>query len=628
MLPHVQIRAFALSCLALVYPACSPPDREPLLASANDNRVPAGRMVGGELHLTIEARAATWRPDLGVDTAVSVQAFAEGGRRASVPGPLIRATSGTEIVVALRNSIRDSVLIVSGLRAGTVTDDTLYVAAGEVREVRFRAERPGTYMYWGSASGYSGSEFANNGRNSTLAGAIVIDSVGAVVDPRERIFVLSLIDILPDSVKGTKEDIWDLAINGRSWPHTERITTTVGDAERWRWVNATYLPHPMHLHGFHFRRSAKGDGYSDSTYTGNDVQEEVTEFMMPGSTFAMEWTPTRAGNWLMHCHMVPHITPFPERPDSTRDHDMHDAASHPSKAMSGLILGITTVDRNDAGSEVPSLPGGLPRTRIFAQQASAGSGDSVVSRGFIVQHGTEPASDSVESPSSTLFAARGQTSVVTVINRLSEATTVHWHGIELESIYDGVAGWSGARTNIAPMIAPGDSFSVSFTPPRSGTYIYHTHIDEGKQLITGMYAPLIVLEPGERFDAEFDRVLLLGRVASGGKEVPAINGRPSPQPMRMKAGVAYRLRIINMLPAAPAMLTLASDSTPVVWRAWAKDGADLPESHRVDKRAQQVVGVGETYDFVWTPAGTGRFVLRATEPNGVLLAAQTFVVSR
>ena len=44
-----------------------------------------------------------------------------------------------------------------------------------------------------------------------------------------------------------------LAINGRSWPYTERIEATVGDSVRWRVINATARPHPMHLHGFYFR---------------------------------------------------------------------------------------------------------------------------------------------------------------------------------------------------------------------------------------------------------------------------------------------------------------------------------------------------------------------------------------
>jgi FtsP/CotA-like multicopper oxidase with cupredoxin domain len=45
-------------------------------------------------------------------------------------------------------------------------------------------------------------------------------------------------------------------------------------------------------------------------------------------------------------------------------------------------------------------------------------------------------------PGTPLVLVRGETAAITVINRLPEATTVHWHGMELESVYDGVAGWS------------------------------------------------------------------------------------------------------------------------------------------------------------------------------------------
>ena len=53
-----------------------------------------------------------------------------------------------------------------------------------------------------------------------------------------------------------------LAINGKSWPHTERIGLTVGDTARWRVVNGTVRGHPMHLHGFYFRVDATGNGIS------------------------------------------------------------------------------------------------------------------------------------------------------------------------------------------------------------------------------------------------------------------------------------------------------------------------------------------------------------------------------
>jgi len=68
--------------------------------------------------------------------------------------------------------------------------------------------------------------------------------------------------------------------------------------------------------------------------------------------------------------------------------------------------------------------------------------------------------------------------------------------MELESYYDGIAGWSGTQGHTAPMIEPGASFVVKFTPPTAGTFIYQTHLDEIRQLSSGLYGPLIVLEHG------------------------------------------------------------------------------------------------------------------------------------
>ena len=103
---------------------------------------------------------------------------------------------------------------------------------------------------------------------------------------------------------------------------------------------------------------------------------------------------------------------------------------------------------------------------------------------------------------------RGEPTAVTVHNRLDAATSVHWHGLELESFYDGVAGWSGTAARLAPSIAPGDSCVARFTPPRAGTFIFHSHASEVRQLSLGLFGPLIVLEPGVRWDPDRDRVVV------------------------------------------------------------------------------------------------------------------------
>jgi FtsP/CotA-like multicopper oxidase with cupredoxin domain len=561
----------------------------------NDNRTPSGRRTGNTLELHLEARLAGWRPDLDVDSAVTVQVFSELGEEARIPGPLLRAEQGMQIRVSIRNSIPDSTLVVYGFGA-----DTLRIPSGETRETQYLAGAPGTYLYWGTTSARE-STSTRMGRDGQLTGAIVIDPAGVKPDARERIFVMTVIDILPDSTTPEpREDIWELAINGLSWPHSERMEYAVGDTVRWRWLNGSYLPHPMHLHGYHFRVLTKGDGRNDTHFAPDRILDVVTEHMSSGTTFSMDWVPTRAGNWLFHCHMAPHITPFPERPDSVRAHDAHDVAQHATRGMAGLVLGITTTHRTTGTGVTPPTP--ARQLRLFAQETPT---DSAHARayGYVLQQGAEPRADSIVVPGPPLVLTRGETTAITVVNRTSALTTVHWHGMELESAYDGVAGWSGAGPNIAPLIAPGDSFVVAFTPPRAGTFIYHTHMDESAQLRSGMYGPMLVVEPGATFDPARDLVFMIGEAVEGAGVAATLNGKREPADITLAAGTTYRLRLINILPADVASISLNADSVPVSWTPISKDGADLPTALRNLVPASLREGVGETYDFAWTPAG-------------------------
>ena len=77
--------------------------------------------------------------------------------------------------------------------------------------------------------------------------------------------------------------------------------------------------------------------------------------------------------------------------------------------------------------------------------------------------------------------------------------------MEIESYYDGVAGWTGTSDHPSPAILPGTPFVARMTPPRAGTFIYHTHWHDDVQLVNGVYGPLIVLEKGEQYDPEHDK---------------------------------------------------------------------------------------------------------------------------
>src|SRR5580704_4234632 len=103
-----------------------------------------------------------------------------------------------------------------------------------------------------------------------------------------------------------------------------------------------------------------------------------------------------------------------------------------------------------------------------------------------------------------IVLTRGQPVEIEIVNRLKDPTAIHWHGIELDSYFDGVPGRSGAGTQITPSIEPGTSFVARMTPPRAGTFIYHTHWHDPSQLTNGIYGPLLVLPPGEKFDPSSD----------------------------------------------------------------------------------------------------------------------------
>jgi FtsP/CotA-like multicopper oxidase with cupredoxin domain len=602
------------------------------LAVPNDNRTPAGTLRDGVLELELEARPARWDgegsdldPEAVNPTIVDVLGFAEEGGPVTIPGPLVRVPQGTEVRIRLRNSIpadypiglplpglrqegmrsvADDVLRVRGLRAGTVPDDLLEVARGEVAEVRYRADVPGTYFYWATPSPRPIEAWT--GSDAQLTGAIVVDPEGVAPDPEERIFVITMLDQYPDpDASSSQGEYFRRAINGRSWPDTERFEYPVGETVRWRWINASFEFHPMHLHGFHYLLLARGDATSETVLPENERPLIVTEHMTPGSTFRMEWMPTRAGNWIFHCHLLDHIVPAMERDEAEREHDLLDIEQHAFDAMAGLVVGMTVAENGPDEAEDE------PRQRLRLLALELRGDDGTMKRGFGLERSAEETIDVPGVPGPPLLLTRGETTEINVVNRLSVPTTIHWHGLELESVFDGVAGWSRTGSRVAPLIAPGESFAVRIRPPRAGTFIYHTHMDETDQLVQGMVGPFLVLEPGEEYDPEHDRVFVIGGQVEG--DYPTtINGRREPPMMSFRAGETYRLRFVHITMGQAADIAMTMNGSAVRWRAVAKDGADLPEALRLEDDAVFVSNTGQTFDFMWTPTEAGEGTLSVT----------------
>jgi hypothetical protein len=127
-------------------------------------------------------------------------------------------------------------------------------------------------------------------------------------------------------------------------------------------------------------------------------------------------------------------------------------------------------------------------------------------------------------------------------------------------------------------------------------------MDEARQVMYGMYGPLLVLEPGERFDAETDRVFVIADAFDIGYHGTTINGKRNPPLLTLHVGTEYRLRFINISDGTTADISVSNGTGLLTWRAHAKDGAVLPASMQRDVSASFRTQAGETYDFFWRPA--------------------------
>ena len=238
------------------------------------------------------------------------------------------------------------------------------------------------------------------------------------------------------------------------------------------------------------------------------------------------------------------------------------------------------------------------------------------------ERGPEPPPDSGHHCGPPIVLTRGQPVSIMVVNRTPESTSIHWHGIELESYFDGVAGFSGSAGRLAPLIVPGDSFEARFTPPRAGTFIYHTHMAELRQQPAGLAGPLIVVEPGAGYDPATDLTVLISSPPDSAGQARAVllNGSLTPSPLRLQQGVPTRLRLINITTGRPGMrMELRKDSAVVMWRVIAKDGAQLPAARQDVGPARQPISIGETVDVEVTPTAPGDMRLEARTVGGGLL---------
>jgi FtsP/CotA-like multicopper oxidase with cupredoxin domain len=581
----------------------------------NDNRHAAGVLANGVLTVSLDARTGVWHPEGEMGAGLTVAAFAEVGKPMSTPGPLIRVRAGTAVRGTIRNSL-DQPLIIRGLGATRGMADSLVVPVNGSGAFQFVATTPGTYYYVGKRPRIDFGLRAEG--DQQLNGAIIVDPANAAAAPNDRVLVISWNGGV-DTANKTGITQFTMTINGLSWPHTERLDYTQGDSVHWRVINLTESDHPMHLHGFYFRADAKGDGNTDTVYTAAQQRMAVTEVIDPFQTLALSWKAERAGNWIYHCHYAVHLSNYVALDSKDGAMDMAMEEHHKSDAphqMFGLVMGIRVAPRGPVVAAAAR-----PRAiRIFVREKENFYGSQPGFAFVVAGTPDEVNKDAMPVPGAPLVLVRGEPVAITIVNQSSDHATIHWHGIELESYPDGVPGWSGAGANILPALAPGDSITVRFTPPRAGTFMYHSHFSEVKQIGGGAYGPIIVLEPGQKFDPATDKVLFFGATGSSTNVIFGpfasfvMNGQTQPAAMDLKAGTRYRFRLLNLAGDVPLIVGLSAGNVPVSWRAVAKDGYPLPDVQATTRPANLMFDPGEIYDFEYTPAARGELALTFGPP--------------
>jgi manganese oxidase len=628
MISNAMRAPYLLTILVVVSCFLRAGDRLPTIA-ANDNGSPAGELSDGALTISLELGEGQWRPESEEGEALTVYAIGEKGQPLQNPGPLIRVPQGTEIHVIMHNALPVAATV-HGLHERPGSEkDAFIVQPGATQEVRFKAGEPGAYYYWASTT--DSTLERRMPIETQLAGAFIVDPPG--VATADRVFVIGVwykeVPFRPGSPQVA-------TINGKSWPYAERFTFQVGEAVRWRWLNPSVSEHAMHLHGFYYYLDGIGDAERYKSYNDAERPLIVTRFMETGQTFDMTWVPDRAGRWLFHCHMLIHMSPpewrmLVEKPEqgavtaSAHEHP-YPAETHHA-GMGGLVLGITVV--GGTGNAKPPVWHTERKLQLTIDERKNGGRPlyALEVRDLAQSPSPSPENTTPQLIGPPIVLTRGQSLEIELVNRSKQPTAIHWHGIELESYYDGVAGWTGTAQQTTPAINPGESFLVRMAPPRAGTFIYHTHWHDQKQLENGIYGPLVVLPTGQKFDPASDKTFLfsLGIFEPFGT-VLLINGHPQPSPLRLVTGTKYRFRLINISPDNARMrASLRKAGTPVQWRIIAKDGADLPLAAATMQTAEFGITVGETYDFEYQASTPQDLTLEVYLPGPKLRVTQGLV---
>jgi FtsP/CotA-like multicopper oxidase with cupredoxin domain len=173
---------------------------------------------------------------------------------------------------------------------------------------------------------------------------------------------------------------------------------------------------------------------------------------------------------------------------------------------------------------------------------------------------------------------------VKLINKLSQSTAIHFHGLELPNDQDGVPFIT------QPPVKPGESWIYEFTVPNAGSHMYHSHHNAAIQVGAGLLGAFIVepkrARPAHRADVDYVMVL------NDGAHGYTLNGKgfPATEPIVCNQGQTVRLRFMNEGMMIHPMHLHGMHMTVI-----AKDGWDQPAPWKCDTLN---IAPGERWDVL------------------------------
>ncbi|MEP9349893.1 multicopper oxidase family protein [Xanthobacter sp. KR7-225] len=211
-------------------------------------------------------------------------------------------------------------------------------------------------------------------------------------------------------------------------------------------------------------------------------------------------------------------------------------------------------------------------------------------------------------------ARRGTRLKVDFRNQLPDPTTVHWHGVRVPYLSDGVAPITQEP------IPPGASFAYDVPLPDPGFYFFHPHCDETGQVGRGLVALLLVDDPAEEkvpFDLEHVIVVKDWRLGEDGQFLDMFTNDGAATAGTFGTVRATNGRVLPPRVAAPAygdvrVRAIVADSTRVIdFGCDTEDAAILA----CDGQAIPPVRLDKVPDGVWRMGPAQRLDVHVRMPG-------------